>query len=82
MQKLLKEELMLIKQLTHNYPDNSLADIFSAGEQALTKMTDLEFYNLMYDSYEEVDATQDIPSREEMMADFTELKEKSIDFTS
>ena len=82
MQKLLKEELMLIKQLTDNYPDNSLADIFSAGEQALTKMTDLEFYNLMYNSYEEVDATQDIPSREEMMADFTELKEKSIDFTS
>jgi hypothetical protein len=81
MQKLLKEELMLIKQLTDNYPDNSLADIFSAGEQALTKMTDWEFYNLMYDSYEEVDA-QDIPSRKEMMADFTELKEKSIDITS
>jgi hypothetical protein len=44
-------------------------------------MTDWEFYNLMYDSYEEVDA-QDIPSRKEMMADFTELKEKSIDITS
>lgn len=76
MQKLLKEELTLIKQLIDNYPNSSLEDIFSAGEEALTKMTDWEFYNLMYNSYEEVDATQDIPSREEMMADFTELKEK------
>lgn len=76
MQKLLKEELTLIKQLIDNYPNNSLEDIFFAGEEALTKMTDWEFYNLMYNSYEEVDATQDIPSREEMMADFTELKEK------